>query len=421
MLVYEIPAENLDKLTERFEKMVNRARKCKSVAPTFSIIHEAEEIVSGNDGIDTVNRFAYVTIDGVLPKVGGWEFVATIDHTNETGNIIRGVPGMGDIPVAFRSAEPVCSHCGHRRQRHETFVLRNGSEFKQVGRNCLADFFAGELADYVVPLTELWESLGEMLSGMGDSSGNAPTFFSSIDVLSLTQEVIIARGWLSNAKRRELLETQDFAPETTSGLVGSLLMPAAFRSTLIQELWGEIRANQANRTEDATVALENTSELALEWARSIDPSSEDTNDYLYNLHTISKAESVNYKGLGLLCSLVPAYRRVTEVRKEKESRPVSNHIGTVGVRQVFENVKVEWKGQPTFSQWGATTPIKFVDSVGNVIMLWCAGDDSEYEVDATISIVGTVKAHDNYRDVNQTLINRVKMWDGKPVKQAKKK
>jgi hypothetical protein len=422
MFVYEIPAENLDKLTERFEKMVNRSKKCRTIAPTFTVIHEAEEVSTAKDSdVATVNRFLYITIDGILPKVKDWQFIATIDHTNDTGNIIRGVPGMGDIPVSFRKAAPSCQHCGHTRQRHETFVLRKGTEYKQVGRNCLADFFDGELADYVVPLTELWESLGEMISGMGDSYGNQPSFFSSADVLTLTQEVIIECGWLSATKRREILETDDRAPETTAYLVGSLLAPPVTRSTYIVELWSKINANRANRSEEENASLDTLSETALEWARSLDPEAETTNDYLYNLHTISKAESVSYKGLGLLCSLIPAYRRVTEVQKERESKPVSSHVGIIGGRQVFENVTVEWVGQATYSQWGATTPVKFVDSTGNVLMLWCSGSANEYEVGKILSIVGTVKSHDIYRNVNQTVINRVKLWDGKPVKQAKPK
>lgn len=424
MLVYEIPEQNLAELANRFEKMVNRARKCKTVAPTFSIIHEADEVKENErDGntVETVQRYLYVTIDGTLPKVKEWAFVATIDHTNETGNIIRNVPGTGNIPVSFRQSAPHCEHCGHARRRHETFVLRHTvtGEYKQVGRNCLADFFDGELADYVVSLTELWESLGEMMNGMGEETGGRINpRYTVHSVLMMTQEVIAIKGWVSKAKARELMETDDYAPLSTSSIVGDLLAPVAQRSEFTEKLAGEIKARQSARSDDDT-SLYDMVDASLEWARSIDPETE--SDYLYNLHVISKGESVDYKGLGLLCSLIPAYRRTIEERKEKENRPVSSHVGTVGIRQAFENVKVEWVGQPTYSQWGATTPIKFVDSSGNILMFWCSGDDSDYKVGETISIAGMVKEHASFKGIAQTVINRVKLWDGKPIKQTKKK
>lgn len=420
MLVYEIPEQNLDKLTDRFNKMVNRAKKCKGIAPTFSIIHEYDEV--GKNG-ENVQRYLYITLDGELPKVKGWEFVATIDHTNETGNIIRNVPNQGGIPLSFRTATPLCEHCGHTRKRHETFVLRNvddKSTYKQVGRNCLADFFDGELADYVVSLTELWESLGEMVEGMGEFSGErTESRYPSTYILALTQEVILEKGWLSRTKAIE----QEESGNATSSLVSSLLTLPQYRSGYAEELWKTIVKNREEREEEKQTALEQFAESALEWARSLDPESETTNDYLYNLHTIAKGESVTHKGLGLLCSLIPAYKRVVDgerERAEKASRPASTHLGNVGDRLVFENVTVEWVGQPTYSQWGATTPVKFVDANGNVLMNWSSGE-SDYQKGEVVSIVGTVKAHAEYQGVAQTVINRIKEWDGKPVKQAKKK
>lgn len=415
MHVYEIPEQNLAELTTRFEKMVNRARKCKTVAPTFSVIHHVDE-VSGED----VQRYLYVTLDGDLPKVKDWSFVATIDHTNETGNIIRNVPGTGNVPVSFRQSAPICEHCGHNRTRHETFILRHATTgtHKQVGRNCLADFFDGDLADYVVSLTELWESLGEMLSGMGDGGFcQANPRYLVHTILNLTQEVIARRGWLSKSKAHQIMEEQDEYTTPTSSHVGNLLSPRKNWSAYTEKLAEEIKAAKSTRADDDT-SIEDMSDAAIEWARSIDPETE--SDYLYNLHVISKGETVDYKGLGLLCSLVPAYRRTFEERKEKVEKPTSSHIGTIGVRQVFENVKVEWVGQPVYSQWGASTPIKFVDPNGNVLMNWASGESS-YSKDDVVSIVGTIKSHDNYHGVAQTVINRVKEWDGKPVKQAKKK
>lgn len=425
MRVFEIPEQNLDKLTERFGRMINRSRKCQTLAPTFAIIHENDEVIEPKEkgGMAHTQRYLYVVIEGERPQINGWQFVATIDHTNETGNIIRGVPGAGDIPVGFRKSAPHCQHCNHLRRRNETFVLRKEGEFKQVGRNCLADFFGGSIADYVVPLTELWESLGELaeeMEGWGDDyGGRIEMRFPVVSIINLTQEVIAEHGWLSKTKAIE----QDRGAESTSSLVSSLLTPPQYRSTYAEMLWDTIKRNREERGEGGNLAIEQTTESALEWARSLNADDEQTSDYLYNLHTIAKGESVTYKGLGLLCSLIPAYVRMLEGERERgekgESVP-SVHIGEIGERTLFENVIVEWVGQPTYSQWGTTTPIKF-KSGSNVLMLWSSTGADDFNLGETVSIVGTVKSHDNYKGIAQTVINRVKLWDGKPLKKTKKK
>ena len=156
--VFEIREEKYDKLVEQFTKMVGRARKCKKPAPVFSVIHEADEKLVRSTGetdslgewimIEKWVRYLYVTVEGERPAVDGWNFIATIDHTeasadeagNVTGNLIKSVPGAGEIPVSYRSARPICDHCKSARRRNETYVVRKGDVTQQIGKNCLADF-----------------------------------------------------------------------------------------------------------------------------------------------------------------------------------------------------------------------------------------------------------------------------------------
>ena len=95
----------------------------------FSVIHEADEKLVRSTGetdslgewimIEKWVRYLYVTVEGERPAVDGWNFIATIDHTeasadeagNVTGNLIKSVPGAGEIPVSYRSARPICDHC----------------------------------------------------------------------------------------------------------------------------------------------------------------------------------------------------------------------------------------------------------------------------------------------------------------------
>jgi hypothetical protein len=154
--VFEIKEENFLILVEKLDKMVRRARKCKKAPPRYEVIHERDETKYKSAETNPRNErpwpqvpyivhYYYVVVEGQKPFIGDWEFVATVEHADEAGNLIKSVPGAGQIPIKFRKTQPICEHCNTARRRFETFVIRNRKtgDHKQIGRNCLQDFFDG--------------------------------------------------------------------------------------------------------------------------------------------------------------------------------------------------------------------------------------------------------------------------------------
>jgi hypothetical protein len=425
--VFEIPERNFEKLCERFAKLIKRSRKNHLNPPQFTVIWEREEKKTkkrtnncSDDSEESEGQYVlyyYVTVDGERPVLKDWEFVATIDHTPD-GNLIKSVPGAGKIPTEFRGADPVCHHCNTARRRTETFVVRNlkDGSHKQVGRNCLQDFFDGDSPSDIAAMLQWWTEAVELASEFGDDEdsfgGSGKPRYGLEGVLTLTQAVIDCIGWLSRSKARD----NPWLGTATADWVGSLLAPPRWWSTETKELSKKL----TSKDDYPQITAD-----ALEWIRELPLDVEE--DYLYNLKVACGGESVRYDMLGLACSLIPAYRRHLneEIRRAEWARKKpSEFVGTVGDRQVFEvTVKYIGEAMSSYSGYGTTTRVTYEDQEGNTLIWWASGDPIG-ELGETLSIVATVKKHEVYESrngpVNQTVINRVKKWDGKPLKKCKK-
>jgi hypothetical protein len=115
--VYEVPEGRLDWLEEQVGKLAKRAAKLGVPAPRLVVLGhriwvDVEWTIAGKRERKT--PVTDVRVEGEAPKLpGGWELVATLQHT-PAGNLLRTVPGReGDLPLRFREADPRhCDHCG---------------------------------------------------------------------------------------------------------------------------------------------------------------------------------------------------------------------------------------------------------------------------------------------------------------------
>lgn len=433
--VFEIREEKFAQLVERLEKMVGRARKCKLPPPSFEVIWEADEkkvrshIDSEGKRVETEYwvRYFYVVVEGQKPTLGGWDFVATIDHTEAdadgVGNIIKAVPGAGEMPTAYRKSLPVCQHCGHARRRNETFIIRKSDDpsvTKQIGRNCLADFFPGldpaEVAQQLSWWTDATEMLGEC-GGEDDDFGGGrrgEERFGLESLLQTTQAAIEAYGWVSRAKARESYDL-----EPTADLVALCYTPERYLCEAEKAVVKKVREH-ADAEKHAPMV-----EAALEWIRGIDP--EAAEDYLYNLHVICKGETVRRDRLGLACSLLPAHRRFLQGERERveHERNPSEYVGEVGTRSLFQGCELKFMSEPYQSDWGTTTRLMFLQ--GSNVIIWWASKPGDFEVGETYDLVCTPKKHEEYHNdrkgitTKQTVVSRVAVATEKDIKKYTKK
>jgi hypothetical protein len=427
--VFEIREEKFAELADRLDRMIRRARKNNLPAPSFEVIWEADEKRRVPDGFDEGNfpktreawvRYLYVTVDGRKPTLQGWDFVATIDHTEQgadgVGNVIKAVPGVGDIPVSYRNALPVCEHCNAARRRNETFVVRRADDpavTKQIGRNCLVDFFPGDDPAEVAQQLAWWVEARELLA---EGEGGDEFFggrrgeerYGLESVLGVAQACIEAFGWTSRTKAR------DTGEKATADYVTLPYAQESRLSTQDKQDLAKIREHYDAEKSAPMVAA------ALEWVRSIDP--ETAEDYLYNLHVVCRGESVRADRLGLACSLLPAHRRhlgLVEAKKAAESREPSEYVGTVGQRGLFRGCVLKYVSEPYASDWGTTTRLCFEQ--GPNVIVWWASNPEGFEQGATYDLVATPKKHDPYRnprtgvETKQTVVSRVAVATEKDI------
>jgi hypothetical protein len=276
-----VPEANYPRLEKEVAKLSRKAEKYEGWS--FAPLIIGLEYRDNADG--TRSRVFEVNLDVMPIRCGNWTFVARIDHSNETGNVVRVVPNCGhEVENRFRNTAPDCEHCNHKRKRRDTFVLRNDDtgEFKQVGSTCLNDFLGinaadlgriAELAGYATEAARHCETAIEG-SGIQDRRYVDLNTFLAYSACSVRNS-----GWISGSSAY------------TNPTLVSTKADAMNRMAV-----GEIPTD-----EDYAVATE-----ALEWAQGF-ANLTDINDYQHNVLVIANASVIEARSCGIAASIVGVY------------------------------------------------------------------------------------------------------------------
>ncbi len=399
--IYTIPAVNLGTLEKKIERLSRRAAKLGSPDVGMEML-EGYEDVENDDG--TVTRFYPVRVTGQAPRLNGWRFVAKLQHLGEgtwswaqaqgtwswaqaQGNVIRAIPGES-VPERFRTVEPWCEHCNMRRHRKDTFVAARGDEYKQVGSSCLADFTghqspdaAAQTAEYLIQADEL---CNEAVNDDWLGGGGGPTLLRTEHYLAYVAAEARRNGWTSRSA--------DPSRATADCAIVTMQLAGKNRYT------SDIQEPLARDWEKA--------QRALVWAREELSARDRLSDYEWNLVRVCESDVIETSWIGYAASLIPTYEREIERQAETEvSAGQSHYVGTIGQRQHFEGLTVTTV-IPLPGQYGVTNLHKFLDPNGNVL-IWFASN-AELERELVYGGKATVKAHDEYQDVRQTVLTRCK-------------
>jgi hypothetical protein len=216
---FRVPESNLSKLQERIGKLAKRAVKLNCEPPVLTVGERETVEYRDEDGFAKIRHYFSVEVKGTAPKLNGWEFVAVLqpvadEDGKELGNILRNVPGCEhSVPENYRAAESRCEHCNTWRRRNETFVLRSDAGvWKQVGRNCLADFLG-----HASP--ERYAAMAEILFDAADLAGLAEdedwegghrhiNRFAAEEVLAVASTAVRTVGWTSRKVAREFQKSK---------------------------------------------------------------------------------------------------------------------------------------------------------------------------------------------------------------------
>lgn len=399
---YRIPVENLARLDEKLAKVNKRAAKLGQDPMTYTQVREEqdEERDAITGLVKAIHHYAVIVLDGSL-HVGlpGWQFIATIEHAGEDGNLVHEVPGAAQESelLAYRTTTPYCDHCHTSRRRIETFIVRllTDNSLKQVGRNCLT-VFLGVGAEELAARAEWLSGVAALFASEEHTPGTGArmTDFGTAYVLALTAQMVRCHGWLGKGKAYDEGRMHDATAVRVLDILTHRCMHGA--------------AACHDEHADITAADEALAQAALEWvqgtlgAKAVD----DRSDYEHNLVIATKGEAISDRHLGLVCSAIASYNRTVSQEREQAATANLTHVGTVGKREVFTLTLLDTRELE--SNFGVTTLCKFADGAGNQVV-WFASGWQSLEIGHTYQVKATVKAHGDFRGVPQTTITRAKV------------
>jgi len=381
MTTHTIPSNNLATLNDRIDRMNKAAIKLHlaQIVVTETAREVKPQMVNGKEtGLFT----EWVTVDvvGESPIINGWTFIAQLAH-GEQGNIVRNLSG-DPLPESYRTAPADCDHCHTNRARNETYILRNeSSEYKQVGSSCLKDFTGHgdphSIAAWLENLNALTSGLTEDTDDdMSDGYGGSH-LIDSQNFLTHVSAIIRTYGWMGRTKA-EINQTVSTCDKAISNMLTGFLVT---RVTPTEE--------------DYSLA-----KIALEWGKVLDGRSE----YEWNLHLICQNNYCEPRNLGLLASLIVAYRKA-HGQSETGSKTASEFIGSVGDKVTVEVDVTSIK--EIEGQYGLTSVVNMRS--GDNAITWFASGAAKVEQGQHYTLKGTVKKHEAYNGINTTYLTRCKV------------
>lgn len=387
---YRIFEGNMERLEKKLQRISNKCKKYNNNFSYEKVGEEFEEYTDENGGKHT-KRFILVEVEGTA-IINNWQYVASVEHT-EKGNILKKNPCINEeIPERYYNSKCYCEHCNSNRYRKNTFIVQNTitKEFKQVGKSCLNDFTGGLSAEYVASYISLFDDLIEFEKIEGGY--HATEYINKIEAMQYIAETIRHFGYI---------KTDDERPTKTRSLqywkVNHGFYTGLF-SKIGEELKEEMLKVSFNHESDYSKELVKN---VLKWINEQD----ENNNYFHNLKVITSLDYITFDKFGLLASVFPSYNKYLVRKEEKEKKEaqekVSVHVGDIGKRI---NVKVESFNIVTSwdTMYGTTYIYKIVDTNGNIYTWKTSGGIA----DETKEIIGTVKAHNEFKGIKQTELTR---------------
>lgn len=228
--LFKILTSRLQTVAEKFEKLNRRAAKLGVPGVSFKVERtytESKRVPPAWDEFDTatmdqwvtvVNEYFDVSFEGEAPQLAGWEFCAVIEPMGQA-NILRVVPGVGELPEKYRTASNDCDHCQTRRRRKETYVVRETATgiYKQVGSTCIRDFLGGVTPDQIFASLEIILSAVACFGDPNEFDGlvSRNSGYNPEDFLAVSSAIINKDGYISRKACNEDITGRKFSTGST--------------------------------------------------------------------------------------------------------------------------------------------------------------------------------------------------------------
>ena len=366
-------------LEEKREEMEKKLKRLQKKAQKYDIpfsYSEGEpyaiEIKHRDDyGATYTNKYEVfdLTIESEVIRKDGYTVLAHIEHA-DNGNIVNSF--NCDVDKEWVTMAPFCEHCNANHNLKYTFIVANGAERKQVGRNCLKDYCG--IDPQVIGMfnqfeEEIYDDTPERLDFEGISC-----VYDCIEVLAHSIAITKEQGYIKSDERN-----------SNKGK----LLKIHYDSTVPYE--------EAEQMAKGILAL------------SLDDA---IDSYLNNVQARLKGGYCKPSDFGYFAYAPTAYvklmeKKARETQRNAEKQEIaskSEYVGNVSDRATF-SIK-EMRLLTSFAtEYGYTYLYRFIDNNDNVLV-WFAS--SPWEDTNVKTIKATIKAHNEREGVKQTVLTRVK-------------
>lgn len=307
-------------------------------------------------------------------KLGKYELLAVIDHnaiTDSKENIIHVLKEGFSIPLKYRTIASYCDHCNSNRQRNKTVLLQDeNGDIKQVGTTCIKEYTGIDGLDIIGNYQEIKDiCLTEVYADFEKTKGY-PKYDKTIDYLAACIELIKTVGYSKDEN------------------------PTKYRA------W-EIAGSVSQTQEYFPLA-----EKVIEYFKSQTYNESDT--FLNNIKLYVSEEYTKVNGFVAYAYIAYEKEIEKDIKKqsENENKKESNFVGNIG-----EKLEIELTFKKYFSfetMYGIQKIYLFEDELGNVYK-WNTGNSISKSEGEHLTLKGTIKEHEEYREQKQTVLTRCKI------------
>ena len=416
---YMVPEENVENLEKKFNAAARKIRKINpALEPTMTkgdhtIVLVRKVVLRPCDcrSEATVKEVPYEARrvelkipDEAVFAENNWAFGGSVEPSGVEGKNFVNVNLSGKdlgfiVPSKYFTANPcTCDYCKTNRQRNKTYLVvnRETGEWKQLGKECLKLFVTGIDVDAIATFESFIKEAECAANPIDEFFYNRRFKFVKVaDALALAYAVYCERGYL--ATRDSVGNSNDLCNKNI--VQRKLTQQYGYNNDLL---------NITDFTRGKIDAMTFKTDINVEDAIS-DVEQLPDDIYYNNLKVIVANEYVPLDKLGLLASIPKVIERYKEEKKRQEERErlaaESNYLGSVGDK-ISANFVSGREVACCETQFGLLHIYEFKDANGNIVV-WKSSSSKDIPENGVVA--GTVKAHEEYNGIKQTVILRAKI------------
>jgi len=385
--IFQISEVKNNDFVTKMEKFTNKAKKLG-----LKFGYTLESTTESYYTLDNSQKVYYsvynYSVYGDSPTINGYSFLAKIEPFELGVNLVHSHNNDYDF-TSYRTADLICEHCKVNRQRNFYYLIQSESDnsVKMVGHNCLANYInlpdSESIAQFYSDFIVSSESFScDEKEEYAPSSNNFYSIKIS-DFLAFAKVIVNKSGYVST--KNESLTN----PSTKVLAINEYFYNGSDKIKITEENIIEVESILAVVKNELT----NRNNLS---------------EYEFNILKLIESGKMKISHAGYIVSIIPLYNRIIVTSKEETNEKTqSQFVGIVGDKITNINAIVTFYNRYD-TQYGYTHLYKFNNN-NNVITYFSSKDLFLNVNDNVIITKATIKAHDTYNGVNQTVITRGKI------------